>query len=380
MPTGFMKAARLHGPRDLRIDRVPIPGVPADGVLVRVQAAGVCGSDMHMFTGCDPWGALTHLPTTFGHETAGIVEETGEDVTAVAPGDRVAVEPMYALPCGRCRECRAGRTNLCPDRGFWHGRHMTAGGFAEYELVSSRAVVPVPAGLPLEVAAMADVYACALHALHTVMPTDAKQRGAGLTIVGSGPIGLAIGQVARYQGLAPVVIIGRRAAPLRLARDAGAADRVVLQADGPVQAGDSDGAECVIECTNDSSGRAIETAVGVAAPGARVGLLGAVDSIKIPYSAASSKEITFLVPNSYCSAGGVRELAMALTTVAALGTAPARLLTHKFHLADMGKAISTLLDRSATGAVKVLLLPDNNDEERAHAESGQHHVHRTGHR
>ena len=375
-----MKAARLHGSQDLRIDRVPIPSVPADGVLVRVQAAGVCGSDIHMFTGCDPWGALTSLPTTFGHETAGIVEETGEDVAAVEPGDRVAVEPMYALPCGRCRECRAGRTNLCPDRGLWHGRQMTAGGFAEYELVSSRAVVPVPPGLPLEVAAMADVYACALHALHTVVPADARQRGAGLTIVGSGPIGLAIGQVARHQGLAPVVIIGRRTAPLRLAQDAGAADSVLLLENGPVQAGDTGGAECVIECTNDSSGRAIEAAVGIAAPGARVGLLGAVHSIKIPYSAASGKEITFLVPNSYCSAGGVRELEMALTTMAAMGTAPARLLTHRFRLADMGKAISTVLDRSATGAVKVLLLPDRNDEERAHAESGSHHIYRAGHR
>lgn len=356
-----MKVARLHGPQDLRIDRVPIPSVPADGVLVRVRAAGVCGSDIHMFTGCDPWGALTNLPTTFGHETAGIVEVTGENVTAVKPGDRLVVEPMYALPCGRCRECLAGRTNLCPDRGYWHGRKMTAGGFAEYELVSSRAVVPVPSELPLEVAAMADVYACALHALHTVVPADANQKGAGLAIVGSGPIGLAIGQVARHRGLAPVVMIGRRAAPLRMAQDAGAADSTVLLENGQVRAGDirgvSGGAEYVIECTNDSTGIAIEAAVGVAAPGARMGLLGAVHSIKIPYSAASGKEITFVVPNSYCSVGGVRELEMALTTMTAMGTAPAQLLTHKFHLTDMREAISTVLDRSTTGAVKVLILP-----------------------
>jgi threonine dehydrogenase-like Zn-dependent dehydrogenase len=314
-----------------------------------------------MYMGTDPWGALSTPPTTFGHETSGIVEMTGENVSTVKPGDRVVVEPMFALPCGHCGQCLAGRTNLCPDRGHWHGRQVGAGGFAEYELVSSRAVVPVPSELPLEVAAMADVYACALHALHTVVPADANQKGAGLAIVGSGPIGMAIGQVARHRGLAPVVMIGRRAAPLRMAQDAGAADSVVLLENGQVHAGDirglSGGAQCVIECTNDSTGIAIEAAVGIAAPGARMGLLGAVQTIKIPYSAASDKEITFVVLNSYCSAGGVRELETALTTMAAMGTAPAQLLTHKFHLTDMREAISTVLDRSTTGAVKVLMLP-----------------------
>src|SRR4051794_17647870 len=101
-----MKAAFLHGPRDLRVERsVPAPTASAQEVLVRVGVAGLCGTDHTIFTGDR---AVTY-PRVMGHEFVGLVEAVGEGVTRVAVGDRVAVEPNYS--CGTCPLCREGNRN-----------------------------------------------------------------------------------------------------------------------------------------------------------------------------------------------------------------------------------------------------------------------------
>ena len=119
-----MKAAMLRAPRELHIDTRPAPAVGPDDVLIRVHTCGVCGTDSHIYQG----EFLVKFPVVPGHELSGVIEEAGENVTHVKPGDPVTVDPN--IVCGVCRFCRAGKVNLC--------ENLTAvgvnrdGGFAGY--------------------------------------------------------------------------------------------------------------------------------------------------------------------------------------------------------------------------------------------------------
>jgi len=126
-----MKAALFYGGPDIRVEMVPDP-VPGSGeVLVRVRAAGVCGSDLHRYRRRDDRQAE---PSMTGHELAGEIAAVGPGVTGLAVGQRVGVEPRHLVSCGHCRYCLRGDTELCPEVGMEDGRHVQSTGFAEYSL------------------------------------------------------------------------------------------------------------------------------------------------------------------------------------------------------------------------------------------------------
>src|SRR5213080_5235770 len=132
-----MKAAMLHGPRDLRVERVREPRPEPGEAIVRITAAGLCGTDYEIWSGARP----VAYPRVMGHELVGRVEEVAPDVTRVAPGDPVVVEPNYS--CGRCPLCREGNRNLCFQRTTI-GIDVD-GAFAELARVPERCCWAVPA-------------------------------------------------------------------------------------------------------------------------------------------------------------------------------------------------------------------------------------------
>src|SRR2546426_6998721 len=134
-----MKAAFLHGPRDLRVQPAPEPQAGSDEVVVRVVAAGLCGTDYRIWTGF----RTVSYPRIMGHEFVGVVEAVGPGVTRLGRGLRVAVEPNYS--CGRCPLCKEGNRNLCLERTAV-GIDVD-GGFAELVRLPSRCCWPVPSGL-----------------------------------------------------------------------------------------------------------------------------------------------------------------------------------------------------------------------------------------
>jgi L-iditol 2-dehydrogenase len=167
-----MRAARLHGPGDLRVEQVPDPG---GEVLVDVRAATTCGTDRKQLRGPHP--ALGPYPARFGHETAGVRADSGERVLV---GDSV--------PCGRCAPCAAGRTNLC--------RAMTwvFGGFAERIAAPEAALHPIPDGLPFAAAAMAEPLAACIHAV--VRAPRARE----CVVLGGGTVGLMLARLLVLDG------------------------------------------------------------------------------------------------------------------------------------------------------------------------------------
>jgi L-iditol 2-dehydrogenase len=159
-----VRAAILYGPEDLRVRQVP---EPSGGVVVEVRAATTCGTDVKMWRHGHP--VLSEYPCPFGHETAGVRADTGEQVLV---SDSVA--------CGACPPCRSGRPQICR-QPIW-----VLGGFAERIAAPEAALHPIPAGVPFAVAAMAEPLAAALHAVSR--GTEAADVG----IVGGGPMGLML--------------------------------------------------------------------------------------------------------------------------------------------------------------------------------------------
>ena len=220
-----MKAVRLHKYHERpSVDEVPEPKVtdPLD-VLVRVGAAGLCRTDLHIYEG--QWEHLTHpeLPFTLGHENAGWVEEVGSAVSNVAVGDTVILHPH--ITCGLCRYCRAGDDMHCVNSRF-PGVDGTDGGMADYLLTGARSVVKLDSSLqPADVAALADAGLTAYHAVKNAVPL--LYPGTTALVIGAGGLGHIGVQTLKALTPATIIVLDRNQAALDLVSGYGA-DHTVL--------------------------------------------------------------------------------------------------------------------------------------------------------
>lgn len=205
-----MKALQLvHLAAPLEARDVPTPSPGAAEVLVAIDAAGICHSDVHYRDGVS---AVAMLPITLGHEIAGTVAALGEDVRGVAVGQRVAVH--YLATCGDCDECARGREQFCP-RGRMFGKHRD-GGYAEFVVAPARNLIPVPDEVESAVAAiMMCSTATAFHALRKARLTA----GESVAVFGAGGLGLSAIRLARACGASDVFAVdvdaGKRAQAVR---------------------------------------------------------------------------------------------------------------------------------------------------------------------
>lgn len=192
-----MKAAVFYGRHEIRVEDVPVPEVGPEDVLIRVEACGVCGTDVHIYEG-DKGAAECAPPTVLGHEFSGTVEKAGRSVAGFAPGDRVCVDPNRT--CGKCDSCRAGLPHFCTDMV---GTGTTAnGGFAQYCSVHQKQVYRLADRVPFAEGAMAEPLSCCLHGIDLceIVPGDS------VVVIGGGLIGLLMVQLARLCGAGRVVL------------------------------------------------------------------------------------------------------------------------------------------------------------------------------
>ncbi len=223
----------------LSVEAHPIPALTADDhVLVRVRAAGVCGSDLHGYTGAS--GRRTP-PLIMGHEASGVVAAVGAGVTRVSVGDRVAVQPLVV--CYRCPMCLAGRHNLCENRQLI-GMHRP-GAYAGYLVAPEVNLVRLPDALSDDHAALAEPLAVCIHAvgLAHITPHDSA------IVVGAGAIGLITIALLRRAGVGMLIASDIHPARLEAARRLGATHTL--------QAGDADTAAAVRDLTG---GRGVDLA------------------------------------------------------------------------------------------------------------------------
>jgi L-iditol 2-dehydrogenase len=225
-----MLAARLHGPRELRVEEVPHPGPPGGGeVLLRITAVGICGSDLNAYATALAGDRPLPSPITLGHEFAGVVEAAAGDTLdgngrPLTVGMRVAVDP--AQPCGRCELCQRGHPNLCEHLHFC-GLWPDDGALCQWIRVPASSCFPVPETLDDVEAAMLEPLGVALHAVDL-----AKIRvGSRVAILGAGPIGLCILQLVRLSGAGEVFVSDKFPWRLETARRLGATLATAVGAD-----------------------------------------------------------------------------------------------------------------------------------------------------
>jgi L-iditol 2-dehydrogenase len=289
-----MLAARLYGPRDLRVERMPVPGPPAAGqALLCVKTTGICGSDLHSYHDARIGDTAIESPLVIGHEFSAIVQQAGHGALdglhqPLYPGTRVAVDP--AQPCGRCESCDRGHPNLCVRLHFC-GNFPDGGSLCEWMHMPARSCFPVPDAIDDTQAALIEPLGVAIHAVDL-----ARIRvGDSVAIVGAGAIGLLILQLARLSGASPVFVVDKFSWRLRLADRWGGVP-ICCETDDPVRVVAREtrgrGVDAAIEAA--WADHSIEQAVEMARLGGRVVLVGIPgdDRLTMKHSTARRKGIT----------------------------------------------------------------------------------------
>ena len=214
-----MLQCSIHGAEDLRIENVPCPQPGPDQALVKMGAAGICGSDMHYFRDGQIGKFKIKEPLIPGHEASGVIASLGANVTGLEEGQRVAINPSH--PCGTCSRCREGRENLCDSMFFLGSASVfphAQGMFREYFLISAKQCIPVSNQVSLEELALSEPLSVGLHAVNRAGNLCGKK----VLISGSGTIGCMVLLAAKLDGAEQVTMVDVLEEPLAIARKVGA--------------------------------------------------------------------------------------------------------------------------------------------------------------
>lgn len=357
-----MKAWVLHDIGDIRYEDVPKP-VPAAGeVLVKVGAAGICGSDIPRI-----YNTGAHrMPLIPGHEFAGTVEavgacEDGVDKARSAKwiGKRVGIFPL--IPCRKCSQCLKGRYELCRDYDYVGSRRD--GAFSEYVCVPGDNLVDLPDSVSMEEAAMLEPMAVAVHAIRQVIDPENGDRSKRVAVYGLGTIGLFITMFLRSEGFNDIIVIGnkeyQKQRALKLGIDEGLyfdgrSDRLILDINN------TGGADITFECVGKSG--TFEASVAVTRP------MGTVVTVGNPYGDMTlNRDIYWKILRNQLTLKGTWNSSFVLRDFAGEGSKgimesddwhyvlgklkdkaidPASFITHRFSLDDLDKGLAVMKNKS----------------------------------
>ncbi len=344
-----MLAVVKYGVEDGQVElrEVPVPEIGETDVLLEVKAAGVCGSDIEFWRHSITFPVNT--PVIQGHEFAGAIVRRGGQVEDWQEGDEVVCETA-AYICGRCRQCRTGNYNLCPERlGFGYG---TDGAFAKYVRVPERILHRKPAEVSWKAAALTEPACVAYNAL--LVQSDPRP-GEPLVILGPGAIGLFCLQVARAVGASPIIITGTSVDERRLAlaKELGADVAIDAETEDPVAAVDEltrgEGVPLVVDAAGNSN--TIRHSLEMVARNGQVTKIGwGKEPVGFSLDPIVAKAVRY--QGSFSHTWRTWEAVLELTRSGKLQ--PEALVTHEFTIQDWLKAYHLVESREA---VKVILRP-----------------------
>ncbi|MBT3376092.1 MAG: alcohol dehydrogenase catalytic domain-containing protein [Lentisphaerae bacterium] len=342
-----MKSAQLTNIREMAINDVPAPRImsPTD-VLLRVEAVGVCGSDVHYYATGRIGSQVVEFPYAVGHEAAATVQEIGSEVTRVQPGDRVAIEPGVA--CHRCDQCLSGRAHTCRNLKYLACPGQIEGCLSELCVMPEECCFRVPDHVSFEDAALVEPLSIGAYAVKQSIPMG----GARIGILGMGPIGLSVMLPALAWGAARVYATDRLDYRCQMAREHGAtwtgnpdACDVVAEIEDrePLLL------DAVFECCGQQE--ALDQAFQLLKPGGKLMLIGIPEFDRYSFSAEAGRRREVCLQNVRRQNGCVQT---ALDLIAAGDISPNFMVTHRFSLDDSKKAFD-LVDGYADGVVKAMI-------------------------
>jgi len=362
MARNYMKAAVLEAPGRLVLKNVPIPSLNTDEVLVKVRACGICGSDVRYYLGENPWALHTlgideKMPPNviLGHEIAGEIVDVGRNDLKSRIGDRVGIIAFKS--CGKCYYCRKGLHNLCADMlhighdGKWRNVEYVPGGFAEYVPVWDDKAHGIPDNISFDEATQLDGLAVAVHANNRgrIRPGDS------VAVIGQGPIGLMILQVAKVLGATMTIAVDVREMPLDVA--------LKLGADVALNGKKDDISKEIMNLTNghgvdvvfDTVGTAdtVKSGLNLLARRGRL-VLVALSKTKLTIDLtmlSGEKSITSSANNLY------HEYTIAVNLLASGRVKVRPFITHIFSLDEIHEAFEIALHKDKYDAIKVVVKP-----------------------
>ena len=337
-----MKAVVYHGGTEVQYEDLakPVPG--PDEVLIKVAYAGVCGSDITIYTGKHK---RVTPPITFGHEVSGEIVQLGEGVTDLRVGDQVVVEPL--VPCGKCYACQSGSYNVC--RNLRHLGIDIPGMFAEYVIARAERAYRLPEGLSIKDAALVEPTSVGVHAVRRAgVRLDNR-----VVVLGGGPIGLLCAQVARVASSAPVDIVEMSDWRLELARKLGF---------DPVDAKKSDTLQEVLKRTGGKGADVVIDTAGVAATAQLLPLLARIhgtvamvampkEPVPVDFTAFDLKEVGFVSSRAYMRP----DYETAINLLAAGKVDAKAMVSHVMPLGEWHEALD--LAKKGDASMKILLQP-----------------------
>lgn len=337
-PTSMRRVVVHHGRVEVVEAATPVPG-PGE-VLVRTVAAGVCGSDTHAMHGRHPFITLPYAP---GHEVSGVViggRAPGGD--EFAPGIRVTIEPP--LPCWDCKQCRAGRPNICERLRFFGCAH-DQGGMAGYFTIDRRRLHVIPDDLDWRTAALIEPLSTPVHAIRLA----GGVRDRAVAILGAGTIGLLTLRVARAMGARRVVATARSAANRERALEFGA-DAAAGPSAQDVRAALGESADVVFDCVAEQS--TTDQAIAIANKGGTVIVVGVPpEPVTVPLPVLQDSQVRVQGSATYLP----EDYADAIALLRAGAVEAGRFVTAVHPLAEAGAAFR---DADSGRHLKVLLAPD----------------------
>nr|WP_320141222.1 L-idonate 5-dehydrogenase [uncultured Cohaesibacter sp.] len=284
-----MKAVVCHGPKDIRIENTNVPEMSSREVLIKLEAGGICGSDLHYYNDGGFGDVRIKEPMILGHEVSGTILEVGSDVKTVKSGDLVAISP--SRPCGECEYCRKAMYNHCMNMRFY-GSAMPfphiQGAFSQQLVALGSQCHLLPKGTDVYKAACAEPFSVALHAVRRAGSLIGKR----VLVTGCGPIGALVVAAAKLHGALEVVVTDLVDEALEKAKLLGADDTVNIatQSDKMAAYGAGKGQfDVVIECSGSQA--AMVSAYQVIRPAGILVQLGLGGDVTIPQNMIVSKEI-----------------------------------------------------------------------------------------
>lgn len=347
-----MFAAYLEDMGKLVLKETEIPEIDDDSALMRVESVAICGSDVRILRHGNP---RVKPPAIMGHEAAGIIEKAGRNVTRVKEGDRIALGAD--VPCGQCSWCRNGQGNNCSVN--YAVGYQISGAFTQYMklprlLLEEGPITPVPEGVSYDEAALAEPLACAVNGLEIV----GMSLGKTVVLLGLGPIGCMMIDLARAMGAVKVIGVQRSKKRMEIARAYGADVYISSEEEDVVERcmAETGGRGPDVVITTCGAVEAHEQAIDMVAHRGYVNLFGGLPKdtrpAAIPSNTIHYKEC--FVTGSHGSVPRQHELAVSLIHAGMVRVRP--VITHTFPLSGIHEAFAVMESRRG---MKIMIHPQD---------------------
>ena len=342
-----MKSMQLTGIRQMEMFDLPKPDIKNDDdVLIRMQAVGVCGSDVHYYTTGKIGSQVVQYPFPVGHECAGIVEKVGAAVHSLRIGDRVAVEP--AMPCGSCDQCLVGRPHTCCKLRFLGCPGQADGCLSEYIVMPQGSCLPIPDNMSFEQATISEPLAIGLYSAR--LAVDVKNKN--IAVLGSGPIGLSVLAGVRLADAGNVYLTDKIDERLAIADKSGATGTYnILREDVAKEIENCEPSmlDMVFECCGQQE--ALDQAIQLLKPGGTLLIVGIPQFSRFSFSVDDLRKKEITIKNVRRQNGCDKE---AINVIANSSVTVDHWMTHRFEFEKSKEAFDMVADYQ-DGVMKAMI-------------------------